>query len=151
MRAVCSGTDGIGCCGWSDMAKPPEITSPTPLSTLRLTHSPTVSGLKWDSRCLLCRSLLRLAVLAGSASLRADRILLQKRIVLERFSRTLRCPLPSGWFTDTRKPCSDPASYSCCIAQSHYAMQHRVIASMLSRWRRHEGTRPMAKQTFAAL
>src|SRR5215207_5938344 len=33
MRAVCSGTDGIGCCGWSDMAKPPEITAPTPLST----------------------------------------------------------------------------------------------------------------------
>src|SRR5215207_8819402 len=49
MRAVCSGTDGIGCCGWSDMAKPPEITAPTPLSTLRLTHSPTVSGSKWDS------------------------------------------------------------------------------------------------------
>src|SRR3954463_3608178 len=49
MRAVCSGTDGIGCCGWSDMAKPPEITAPTPLSTFRLTHSPTVSGLKWDS------------------------------------------------------------------------------------------------------
>src|SRR3954466_9058653 len=46
MRAVCSGTDGIGCCGWSDMAKPPEITAPTPLSTLRLTHSPTVSGAK---------------------------------------------------------------------------------------------------------
>src|SRR4051795_8756723 len=46
MRAVCSGTDGIGCCGWSDMAKPPEITAPTPLSTLRLTHSPTVSGTK---------------------------------------------------------------------------------------------------------
>src|SRR3954464_15804163 len=44
MRAVCSGTDGIGCCGWSDMAKPPEITAPTPLSTLRLTHSPTVSS-----------------------------------------------------------------------------------------------------------
>src|SRR5215204_1233411 len=50
MRAVCSGTDGIGCCGWSDMAKPPEITAPTPLSTLRLTHSPTVSGRTWDSR-----------------------------------------------------------------------------------------------------
>src|SRR3954470_21387246 len=49
MRAVCSGTGGIGCCGWSDMAKPPEITAPTPLSTLRLTHSPTVSGPKWDS------------------------------------------------------------------------------------------------------
>src|SRR3954466_5051055 len=44
MRAVCSGTDGIGCCGWSDMAKPPEITAPTPLSTFRLTHSPTVSA-----------------------------------------------------------------------------------------------------------
>src|SRR3954471_21044204 len=43
MRAVCSGTDGIGCCGWSDMAKPPEITAPTPLSTFRPTHSPTVS------------------------------------------------------------------------------------------------------------
>src|SRR5688500_1258175 len=49
MRAVCSGTDGIGCCGQSDMAKPPEITAPTPLSTLRLTHSPTVSDPKWDS------------------------------------------------------------------------------------------------------
>src|SRR4051812_46853896 len=43
MRAVCSGTGRRGCCGWSDMAKPPEITAPTPLSTLRLTHSPTVS------------------------------------------------------------------------------------------------------------
>src|SRR3954447_25726064 len=52
MRAVCSGTDGIGCCGWSDMAKPPEITAPTPLSTLRLTHSPTVSANTRD-RCLL--------------------------------------------------------------------------------------------------
>src|SRR4051812_12849292 len=52
MRAVCSGTDGIGCCGWSDMAKPPEITAPTPLSTLRLTHSPTVSAPKWDSEGL---------------------------------------------------------------------------------------------------
>src|SRR4051794_34818545 len=52
MRAVCSGTDGIGCCGQSDMAKPPEITAPTPLSTLRLTHSPTVSGPKWDSQAL---------------------------------------------------------------------------------------------------
>src|SRR3954469_11071636 len=50
MRAVCSGTDGIGCCGWSDMAKPPEITAPTPLSTLRLTHSPTVSSPFWESR-----------------------------------------------------------------------------------------------------
>src|SRR3954468_13557899 len=50
MRAVCSGTDGIGCCGWSDMAKPPEITAPTPLSTLRLTHSPTVSYAWRDSR-----------------------------------------------------------------------------------------------------
>src|SRR3954451_20359374 len=49
MRAVCSGTGRRGCCGWSDMAKPPEITAPTPLSTLRLTHSPTVSGPKWDS------------------------------------------------------------------------------------------------------
>src|SRR3954452_10587624 len=49
MLAVCSGTGGIGCCGWSDMAKPPEITPPTPLSTLRLTHSPTVSGYFWDS------------------------------------------------------------------------------------------------------
>src|SRR3954454_14826828 len=49
MRAVCSGTGGIGGCGWSDMAKPPAITAPTPLSTLRLTHSPTVSGSKWDS------------------------------------------------------------------------------------------------------
>src|SRR3954452_25459856 len=49
MRAVCSGTRGRGCCGWSDIAKPPEITAPTPLSTLRLTHSPTVSGPKWDS------------------------------------------------------------------------------------------------------
>src|SRR4051812_9486217 len=44
MRAVCSGTRGRGCCSWSDMAKPPEITAPTPLSTFRLTHSPTVSG-----------------------------------------------------------------------------------------------------------
>src|SRR3954451_24912106 len=44
MRAVCSGTRGRGCCGWSDIAKPPEITTPTPLSTFRLTHSPTVSG-----------------------------------------------------------------------------------------------------------
>src|SRR3954466_12277086 len=44
MRAVCSGTGRRGCCGWSDMAKPPEITAPTPLSTFRLTHSPTVSG-----------------------------------------------------------------------------------------------------------
>src|SRR3954447_1914894 len=44
-------TRGRGCCGWSDMAEPPEITAPTPLSTPRLTHSPTVSGLKWDSLC----------------------------------------------------------------------------------------------------
>src|SRR4051794_20381637 len=44
MRAVCSGTGRRGCCGWSDMAKPPEITAPTPLSTFRLTHSPTVSA-----------------------------------------------------------------------------------------------------------
>src|SRR3954468_2469785 len=49
MRAVCSGTRGRGCCGWSDMAKPPEITAPTPLSTFRPTHSPTVSGPRWDS------------------------------------------------------------------------------------------------------
>src|SRR4051812_43949430 len=49
MRAVCSGTRGRGCCGWSDMAKPPEITAPTPLSTFRLTHSPTVSDPFWDS------------------------------------------------------------------------------------------------------
>src|SRR4051794_17166341 len=46
MRAVCSGTRGRGCCGWSDMVKPPAITAPTPLSTLRLTHSPTVSGVQ---------------------------------------------------------------------------------------------------------
>src|SRR3954469_163967 len=26
-------TRGRGCCGWSDMAEPPEITAPTPLST----------------------------------------------------------------------------------------------------------------------
>src|SRR4051812_48710648 len=44
MRAVCSGTRGGGCCGGSDMAKPPEITAPTPLSTFRPTHSPTVSA-----------------------------------------------------------------------------------------------------------
>src|SRR3954470_18793954 len=49
MRAVCSGTRGRGCCGWSDMVRPPEITAPTPLSTFRLTYSPTVSGSKWDS------------------------------------------------------------------------------------------------------
>src|SRR3982750_1948117 len=49
MRAVCSGTRGRGCCGWSDMVRPPEITAPTPLSTFRLTYSPTVSGLKTDS------------------------------------------------------------------------------------------------------
>src|SRR3954469_23531956 len=49
MRAVCSGTRGRGCCSWSDMAKPPEITPPTPLSPFRLPHSPTVSGPKWDS------------------------------------------------------------------------------------------------------
>src|SRR3954454_24338754 len=49
MRAVCSGTGRRGCCGWSDMVKPPAITAPTPLSTLRLTHSPTVSDPKWDS------------------------------------------------------------------------------------------------------
>src|SRR3954466_8988242 len=48
MRAVCSGTGGIGCCGWSDMAKPPAITAPTPLSTLRLTYSPTVSYQWWE-------------------------------------------------------------------------------------------------------
>src|SRR4029453_45392 len=53
MRAVCSGTRGRGCCGWSDIAKPPEITAPTPLSTLRLTHSPTVSSSFWDSSILL--------------------------------------------------------------------------------------------------
>src|SRR3954452_3343501 len=50
MRAVCSGTGRRGCCGWSDMAKPPEITAPTPLSTFRLTHSPTVSYDWRDSR-----------------------------------------------------------------------------------------------------
>src|SRR4051812_12451960 len=44
MRAVCSGTRGRGCCGWSDMVRPPEITAPTPLSTFRLTYSPTVSS-----------------------------------------------------------------------------------------------------------
>src|SRR4051812_46648023 len=43
MQAVCSGTRGRGWCGWSDITKPPEITAPTPLSTFRLTHSPTVS------------------------------------------------------------------------------------------------------------
>src|SRR3954471_963396 len=48
MRAVCSGTRGRGCCGWSDIAKPPAITAPTPLSTFRPTHSPTVSGLYGD-------------------------------------------------------------------------------------------------------
>src|SRR4051794_23948782 len=46
MQAVCSGTRGRGWCGWSDITKPPEITAPTPLSTFRLTHSPTVSGAK---------------------------------------------------------------------------------------------------------
>src|SRR4051812_17093239 len=58
MRAVCSGTGRRGCCGWSDIAKPPEITAPTPLSTFRPTHSPTVSAPKWDSsdRCGLERS-----------------------------------------------------------------------------------------------
>src|SRR5215207_5514215 len=49
MRAVCSGTRGRGCCGWSDMVRPPEITAPTPLSTFRLTYSPTVSGPTWAS------------------------------------------------------------------------------------------------------
>src|SRR3954463_5774456 len=48
MWAVCSGTGGIGGCGWSDMAKPPAITAPTPLSTFRPTHSPTVSVQTWD-------------------------------------------------------------------------------------------------------
>src|SRR4051812_47770556 len=48
MQAVCSGTRGRGWCGWSDITKPPEITAPTPLSTFRLTHSPTVSGRCWD-------------------------------------------------------------------------------------------------------
>src|SRR3954462_12541300 len=52
MRAVCSGTGGIGGCGWSDMAKPPAITASTPLSTLRLTHSPTVSDPFWDKFCV---------------------------------------------------------------------------------------------------
>src|SRR3954452_5542444 len=50
MRAVCSGTRGRGCCSWSDITKPPEITAPTPLSTFRLTHSPTVSGGVWDHK-----------------------------------------------------------------------------------------------------
>src|SRR3954468_7095303 len=58
MRAVCSGTRGRGCCSWSDMAKPPEITAPTPLSTFRLTHSPTVSDPLWDS-CTLVGALQR--------------------------------------------------------------------------------------------
>src|SRR3954452_25473326 len=53
MRAVCSGTRGRGCCSWSDMAKPPEITAPTPLSTFRLTHSPTVSGHIWDGHYIV--------------------------------------------------------------------------------------------------
>src|SRR3954465_2588257 len=53
MRAVCSGTGRRGCCGWSDMAKPPEITAPTPLSTFRLTYSPTVSDPEWDSSGLI--------------------------------------------------------------------------------------------------
>src|SRR3954468_7159780 len=47
MRAVCSGTGGRGCCRWSDMAEPPEITAPTLLSDLSLTHSPTVSDHYW--------------------------------------------------------------------------------------------------------
>src|SRR4051794_10767366 len=50
MRAVCSGTRGRGCCGWSDMVRPPEITAPTPLSTFRLTYSPTVSDRLRDGR-----------------------------------------------------------------------------------------------------
>src|SRR3954468_22475160 len=49
MQAVCSGTRGRGWCGWSDITKPPEITAPTPLSTFRLTHSPTVSPHLRDS------------------------------------------------------------------------------------------------------
>src|SRR3954453_7865136 len=70
MRAVCSGTDGIGCCGWSDMAKPPEITAPTPLSTLRLTHSPTVSGHRWDA--LLQADLLGQGLVDRTGALRLD-------------------------------------------------------------------------------
>src|ERR687885_2369807 len=38
MRAVCFGTGGTGCWGWSDMAEPPQgsAAAPTPLSPIRL-------------------------------------------------------------------------------------------------------------------